>query len=147
MSHQRIRLINTNDPSGRDDRFPGLDFGLNRAVRAGDLVFLQGQTGRTFDGGFVGKGDPAAQADNAMKCVKTLLEEAGALMEDICKITTYVKRHSDRALVYPVLARHLRGVNPVSTGLVVSRFGHDDVDFEIDVFAVTPADRSERGDG
>ena len=141
MSHQRFQLINTNDPTGKDDRFPGLDFGLSRAVRAGNLVFLQGQTGRTFDGGFVGKGDPAAQADNAMRCVKTLLEEAGARMEDICKITTYVKRHSDRALVYPVLAEHLTGVNPVSTGLVVTRFGHDDVDFEIDVFAVIPEDR------
>jgi len=35
-----------------------------------------------------------------------------------------------------VLAEHLKGVFPVSTGLVVTRFGHDDVDFEIDVFAV-----------
>jgi len=88
MAHRRIRRINTNDPAARDDRFPGLDFGLSRAVRADSMVFLQGQTGRTFDGGFVGKGDPAAQADNAMRCVRTLLEEAGSRMEDICKITT-----------------------------------------------------------
>ena len=137
MSHQRIQKINTKG----DPLFPDLDFGLSRAVRAGQLVFLQGQTGRTLDGGFVGKGDPAAQADNAMNCVKILLEEAGARMEDICKLTTFVKDHSYRELVYPVLAKHLEGVYPVSTGLVVTTFGHPDVDFEIDVFAVIPDDR------
>ena len=69
------------------------------------------------------------------------MEEAGARMEDICKITTYVKEHSSRRLVYPVLAEHLRGVSPVSTGLVVSGFGLPEVDFEIDVFAVVAEDR------
>ena len=137
MSHQRIRKLNTKG----GPLFPNLDFGLSRAVRAGQFVFLQGQTGQTLDGGFVGKGDPTAQADNAMKCVKILLEEEGARMEDICKITTYVKDHSYRELVYPVLARHLDGVYPVSTGLVVTTFGHPDTDFEIDIFAVIPDDR------
>ena len=136
--HRRIRRFNKNLPEAVDPSFPSLDYGLSRAVRAGDMVFLQGQTGRTFDGGFVGLGDPAAQADNALKNVKVLLEEAGARMEDICKITTYVKEHSHRRLVYPVLADHLRGLGPVSTGLVVSGFGLPEVDFEIDVFAVIP---------
>ena len=122
--------------------FADLDFPLNRAVRAGPMVFLQGQTGRTFEEGFVGKGDPAAQAENAMQCVRTLLEEAGARMEDICKVTPYVKERSYRDLVYPVIARHLKGVNPVSTGVVVDRFGHPHVDFEIDVLAVVPDDPS-----
>ena len=89
ISHQRYELFNTNDPSGKDARFPGLDFGLSRAVRAGNLVFLQGQTGRTFDGDFIGNGDPAAQADNAMRCVKKLLEEAGRRQAQRYKI--YVK--------------------------------------------------------
>ena len=140
--HLRLGVTNLNRPEAKDFAFPDLDYGVARAVRAGDLVFLQGQTGRTMDGGFVGKGDVAAQAGNAMSCVKDLLEEAGARMEDICKVITYVKEVSDRQLVYPVLARHLKGVNPVSTGLVVEAFGHPDVDFEIDVFTVIPEDRA-----
>ena len=63
-------------------------------------------------------------------------------MQDICKITTYVKRHSDRSLVYPVLAEHLNAINPVSTGLIVTGFGNKNVDFEIDVFAVIPEELS-----
>ena len=45
------------------------------AVRAGNLVFLRGQTGFDLDGRFHGVGDVTIQADNACKCVKTLLEE------------------------------------------------------------------------
>lgn len=142
QEHRRFGLTNLNRPESTDLAFSDLDYGLARAVRAGDLVFLQGQTGRTTDGGFVGRRDVAAQAGNAMRCVKSLLEEAGARMEDICKVITYVKNVSDRQHVYPVLARHLKGVSPVSTGLVVEAFGHPDVDFEIDVFTVIPADRS-----
>ena len=142
MAHRRFRLFNTNTIAGRDGEFPDLDYGLSRAVRAGNMVFLQGQTGRTFEGDFVGEGDPAAQADQAMKNVKLLLEEAGARMEDICKITTYVKDHGHRRLIYPVLANHLRGVNPCSTGLVVTTLGHPLVLFEIDVFAVIDSENA-----
>jgi enamine deaminase RidA (YjgF/YER057c/UK114 family) len=57
-------------------------------------------------------------------------------MEDICKVIAYVKDVSYRDMVYPVIAEHMKGVEPVSTGVVVDSFGHHDVDFEIDVFTV-----------
>jgi enamine deaminase RidA (YjgF/YER057c/UK114 family) len=139
MSHRRIRKSNTKDGS----HFSELDFDTCKAVRAGNLVFLQGQTGITLDGnGFVGAGDPAAQAENAMLCVRTLLEEAGAGMEDVCKITTYVTDHSYRSLVYPVIARHLKGVHVASTGTIVKALATPEIDFEIDVFAVIPEERA-----
>ena len=138
MAHERFRKKNTKGGS----MFPSLDFDLSRAVRAGNQIFLQGQTGMTLDGdGFVGEGSPAAQADHAMQNVRTLLEEAGGRMEDICKITTYVTNRSYREQVYPVIARHLKGVFPVSTGLVVKALAEPHFDFEIDVFAVVPDDR------
>ena len=138
MSHQRFRKDNTKDGY----LMPDLDFDTAGAVRAGKLVFLRGQTGLTLDGkDFVGRGDPAAQAENAMRCVRILLEDAGARMEDICKITPYVTEQSYRKLVYPVIARHLKGVRPVSTGLVVKGLAEPYIDFEIDVFAVIPEDR------
>ena len=94
------------------------------------------------DGSFVGEGDPAAQADNAMKSVKIILEAAGARMEDICKVTTYVTDASYRELVYPVLAQHMPDVYPCSTGVVVKALGKPYADFEIDVFAVIPDERA-----
>ena len=53
----------------------------------------------------------------------------------------YVTDLSYRELVYPVIARHLKGVYPASTGLVVNALALPEIDFEIDVFAVIPEDR------
>ena len=75
-----------------------------------------------------------------MRGVRALLEEAGSPMEDICKVTTYVTNREHRSAIYPVLGRHLRGVNPTSTELVVEGLSHPELDFEMDVFAVTRED-------
>ncbi len=139
MAHQRI--LPKSSKGG--NIFPDIDYRTCKAVRAGNLVFVEGQTGLTMDNAsFVGEGDPAAQADNAMKNVKIILEAAGARMEDICKITTYVTDISYRDLVYPVLAKHMPDVHPCSTGVVVKALGKPYADFEIDVFAVIPEDRA-----
>ncbi|MCY4072209.1 MAG: RidA family protein [Chloroflexi bacterium] len=139
MAHQRI--LPKSSKGG--NIFPDIDYRTCKAVRAGNLVFVEGQTGLTMDNAsFVGEGDPAAQADNAMKNVKIILEAAGARMEDICKITTYVTDISYRDLVYPVLAKHMPEVYPCSTGVVVKALGKSYADFEIDVFAVIPDDRA-----
>ena len=102
------------------------------AVRAGNRVFLRGQTGSTFDGGFTGYGDPAAQTDQAMRNIARLLEEAGAKLEDICKVTTLI---ADRAFREPV-GRHLKGIFPVGTGRIVDGFASPHVLVEIDAEAV-----------
>ena len=138
MSHERYRKRTTKGGY----LFPEREFQASSVVRAGNLVFLMGQTGLTLDTkDFVGEGDPAAQAENAMRCVRVLLEEAGARMEDVCKIVTYVTDDSYRELVYPVIFKHLKDVYPVSTGLVVSALARPELDFEIDVYAVVPDDR------
>jgi enamine deaminase RidA (YjgF/YER057c/UK114 family) len=68
--------------------------------------------------------------------VKSLLESVGSNIFDICKVITYVKNQDTRNIVYPVIAKHLEGVYPVSTGLVVKSLANEELDFEIDVFAV-----------
>ena len=73
MAHQRFRRFNT----GMYYKDQDIKNEMCMAVRAGNLIFLRGQTGFTLDGGFIGKGDAAAQAEQAMKNVKILLEEAG----------------------------------------------------------------------
>ena len=134
MAHQRFRKFNTKAMYPEQS----LDNDLCMVVRAGNHIFLRGQTGFTLDGDFVGVGDAAAQADNAMKCVKQLLEEAGARLEHICKITIYVIDPRYREDVYRVIGEHLRGVYPVSTGLVVQALARPEMLMEIDVEAVVP---------
>ena len=116
---------------------PGLDFPLSKVVKAGKAIFLQGQTGLSLDTGtLIGKGNPKLQSEVAMGNVKSLLESVGSNIFDICKVITYVKNQDTRNIVYPVIAKHLEGVYPVSTGLVVKSLANEELDFEIDVFAV-----------
>jgi enamine deaminase RidA (YjgF/YER057c/UK114 family) len=131
--HQRLRGFHT-DQQYRDGQKLGSRFCM--AVRAGDRVYLRGQTGTTFDGEFTGLGDPAAQADQAMRNVKQLLEEAGAGLDDICKVTTYITDRAFREPVYQTIGRHLKGVHPVGTGLIVDGLAHTRLLVEIDVEAV-----------
>jgi enamine deaminase RidA (YjgF/YER057c/UK114 family) len=134
MAHTRLRKYNTKN------LYPGqaLDNDLCMVVRAGNQIFLRGQTGMDLDGNMVGAGDPAAQAENAMRCVKILLEEAGAKLEHICKTTIYVTDRKYREPVYQVVGRWLKGIYPCQTGLIVSGLAKPEMVMEIDVEAVIP---------
>ncbi|MFQ6023630.1 MAG: RidA family protein [Acidiferrobacterales bacterium] len=134
MTHTRLRKFNTKD------MYPdqSLDNDLCMVVRAGNRVFLRGQTGLDLDGNMIGIGDPTAQAENAMKCVKILLEEAGAKLEHICKTTIYITDRAYRKPVYQVIGKWLKGVYPCSTGLIVKGLARPEMLMEIDVEAVIP---------
>ena len=136
MTHQRIRKFNT------AEMYPGkgMDNDLCMAVRAGNRVFLRGQTGFDLDGNMTGVGDAAAQAENAMSCVKTLLEESGAKLEHICKVTIYITDQSYRGEVYEVVGRWLKGIHVCSTGLIVKGLALPEMMMEIDVEAMIPED-------
>jgi enamine deaminase RidA (YjgF/YER057c/UK114 family) len=138
MVHTRIRKFNTRDVwKGQD-----IDNDLAMAVRAGNMVFVRGQTGMDLKGKIHGINDPAAQTENAMRCLKTLLEEAGSKLEDVCKIVIYVTDRAYREAVYRVVGKWLKGVHPVSTGIIVQGLARPELLMEIDVFAVIPEARA-----
>ncbi len=135
MAHFRIRKFNTHDtyPEQR------LDNDLCQAVIANDTVYLRGQVGQDLDTReSVGVGDVFEQAEKAMANIAMLLEECGSKLEDICKITIYLVDIRYREPVYRIVGRWLKGVFPVSTGLVVSALARPEWLVEIDVIAVIP---------
>ncbi len=133
-THTRIRMFNTKDTYPNQD----LDNDLCQAVRAGNTVYLRGQVGTDLEGNLVGPGDPRAQAEQAMKNVRQLLEEAGSDLSHIVKTTTYITDPRFREPVYREVGRWLAGVYPVSTGLVVAGLAQPEWLMEIDVIAVIP---------
>lgn len=133
-SHQRIRPFNTRDTYPNQ----ALDNDLCHAVVANDTVYLRGQVGTDLEGNLIGLGDPAAQADRAMANVEQLLHEAGSDLSHIVKTTIYLTDPRHRETVYQTVGRWLRGVHPVSTGLVVSALAQPEWLMEIDVIAVVP---------
>jgi enamine deaminase RidA (YjgF/YER057c/UK114 family) len=136
-SHVRLRKFNTVKTYPEQK----LDNDLSMSVRAGSFVFLRGQVGQALDGGNVGVGDAAAQTEQAMRNVKQLLEEQGAKLADVCKINIYIIDPRYREAVYRVIGKWLKGVYPVSTGIVVQALARPEWLVEVDVFAVIPEKR------
>jgi enamine deaminase RidA (YjgF/YER057c/UK114 family) len=136
MTHKRIRKFNTRDTYPEQK----LDNDLCQVVVArGSMVFVRGQIGQDFDTSEnVSVGDVGGQAERAMANVKLLLEEAGSRLDHICKITIYIVDPSYRETVYRVVGKWLKGVFPVSTGVVVSALARPEWLVEIDVTAVIP---------
>lgn len=137
-THRRIRPFNTRDTYPEQN----LDNDLCQAVVAGNTVYLRGQVGQDLETReSVGIGDPAAQTERAMQNIAMLLDEAGAELQDIVKIVIYLTDARYRDAVYPVVGRWLKGVFPVSTGIVVSALARPEWVVEIDATAVIPDDR------
>ena len=135
MVHKRIRPFNTKETYPEQN----LDNDLCQAVVADNMVFVRGQIGQDLDTReSVGIGDVAAQTEKAMQNVAMLLEESGSELGDICKIVIYLTDIRYRETVYNVVGRWLKGVYPVSTGLVVSGLARPEWLVEIDVTAVIP---------
>jgi enamine deaminase RidA (YjgF/YER057c/UK114 family) len=137
MTHRRIRPFNTRDTYPDQE----LDNDLCQAVVAGSTVYLRGQIGEDLDTNeSVGIGDVEAQAERAMANIDMLLREAGSELSHIVKVVVYIVDPRYRETVYRVMGRWLKGVHPVSTGLVVSALARPEWLVEIDATAVIPDD-------
>jgi enamine deaminase RidA (YjgF/YER057c/UK114 family) len=134
--HTRLRKFNTRDTYPEQH----LDNDLCQVVVArGRMVFVRGQVGQDLDTATnVGIGDPSAQAEQAMANINQLLEEAGGRLEHICKVTIYLTDPRFREAVYRTVGRWLKGVYPVSTGVVVAGLARPEWLVEVDAIAMIP---------
>lgn len=64
------------------------DFRISQAVQVGDTLYVSGQGPLDPQGNLVGPDDMAAQARQVFANLGAVLEEAGASMNDIVKITS-----------------------------------------------------------
>ncbi|MDF3304134.1 MULTISPECIES: RidA family protein [Rhodococcus] len=132
-THTRIRPFNTRETYPEQN----LDNDLAQAVVAGGVVYLRGQIGQDLDTReSVGIGDVEAQAEKAMANIAMLLKESGSRLEDVVKVTIYLVDVRYRETVYRVVGRWLKGVHPVSTGIVVDALARPEWLVEIDATAV-----------
>ena len=135
MAHIRLRKFNTRDtyPEQR------LDNDLCQAVVAGNTVYLRGQIAQDLDTrASLHVGDAGKQADKAMSNIAMLLEESGSELDHIVKIVVYLTDIRYREAVYRSMGKWLKGVFPVSTGLVVQALARPERVVEIDATAVIP---------
>jgi len=114
---------------------------------AGDGVMLHitGQVGWDAEGKVVGRGDPAAQAGQALKNIKVIVEAAGGTMEDIVAITVYFLDRAHLPAIYEARARYFTSPGaPASTAVQVVGLVDPELLVEITPVAFIPHKRFKR---
>ena len=136
MAHTRIRPFNTKDTYPEQK----LDNDLCHAVVArGAMVFLRGQCPQNIeDAKNIDSHDPVEQTRKVMENIKQLIEEAGGDMSHLVKLVVYITDVRHREAVYRTMGEYIKGVHPVSTGLVVQALARPEWLVEIDATAVIP---------
>lgn len=83
MKKQAIRTEKAPVPTGP----------FNQAIRIGNMVFTSGQAGRNRETGKMG--DIRDQARRCLGNIAAILETAGASLEDVVKVTVFLKHAED----------------------------------------------------
>ena len=136
MAHTRVRKFNTKETYPEQN----LDNDLCQAVVArGTMIFLRGQCPQNLDDAVnLESHDPVEQTHKVMQNIKQLIEECGGRMEHLVKVVVYITDVRHREAVYRTMGEYIKGVHPVSTGLVVQALARPEWLVEIDGTAVIP---------
>ncbi|MDB4851937.1 RidA family protein [Alphaproteobacteria bacterium] len=137
MTHQRIRKFNSKDTYPEQN----LDNDLCQAVvtKGGRTVWMRGQCPQNLDDAKnIESHDPTEQTHKVMQNIRQLIEEAGGDMSHLVKLVVYITDVRHREAVYRTMGAYIKGVYPVSTGLVVQALARPDWLVEIDATAVIP---------
>jgi len=110
------------------------------AVKAGKIVFLAGQLGVEFVDGkrtVVAPGDAARQIETIFVNMRTMLEDVGAALHDICWLQIFVTNIDDRLKMDPVRRRFFGETElPAATMVEVSRLALPGSVVEVNAIAV-----------
>ena len=85
------------------------------AVRAGDFVYVSGQTPRDPVTGELPGSDIASQTRSTLANLQRELEQAGAAMADVVSVTVYLQRSDDWDAMNAVYRDVFRGPHPSRT--------------------------------
>lgn len=110
--------------------------GYSRAVVDGDYVFVSGTTGYDYAAGRISD-DVAEQADQCFANIEQALQQAGATVSDIVRVTYILPDREDFRPCWPVLQKWLGDVRPAAT-MFEARLLDDAMKIEIQVTARLP---------
>lgn len=110
--------------------------GYSHVVKAGDTVYVAGQVARDVNGNTVGKGDFAAQLNQAFDNLEACLQAMGGGLRELVKVTVYMTRREDLPTYRSIRSRRLPDNLPASTLVFVSGLADPDFLVEIEGTAV-----------
>jgi enamine deaminase RidA (YjgF/YER057c/UK114 family) len=115
------------------------EIGFSRAVALGDWVFVSGTTGFDYASMTISD-DLPSQTEQCLRNIESALEQAGAKLSDVVRVTYVLPRSEDFKECWPVLRKYFGDVRPaammISAGLADPR-----MKIEVEVTAYRPAER------
>jgi 2-iminobutanoate/2-iminopropanoate deaminase len=89
-------------------------------VRVGELLFLSGQVALDPATGRLIAGDVAAQTEQVLQNLRTLLGVVGKSLADVARVNVYLTDMKDFGQMNAVYARHFEAPYPARTTVAVS---------------------------
>jgi enamine deaminase RidA (YjgF/YER057c/UK114 family) len=110
--------------------------GYSRAVRVDGRIWVSGTTSTGSDGAIVGKGDPYAQAKQAIANIERALAAAGAVLADVVRTRIFVTDIAHWKEIGRAHGEAFADIRPATTMVEVSRLIDPDLLVEIEADAV-----------
>jgi len=114
--------------------------GYSRAVVAGtraEWVFVAGTTGFDYATMHIAD-DVAAQAEQCLRNIAAALQEAGATLADVVRVTYILPDTADFPACWPVLRQHFGAIRPAAT-MISAGLADPRMKIEIEVTALRDA--------
>ena len=89
------------------------DIGYSRAVVDGEWIFVSGTTGFDYSKMTISD-DLVEQAEQCLKNIHAALDEAGASMRDIVRVTYVLPDAADFPKCWPTLAKYFGEIRPAA---------------------------------
>jgi 2-iminobutanoate/2-iminopropanoate deaminase len=103
---------------------------------AGRTIYVSGQVSMDAAGNVVGEGDVKLQTQTVLEHVKTVVEEAGGGMDDIVKVTVFIRDMRLYDEIHEVRRRYFEEPYPASSMVEVSALIDPRLLIEIEAVAV-----------
>ena len=118
------------------DKAPKAIGPYSQAIQAGNLLFLSGQIPLDPKTGELTKGDVCQQTKQVLENIKGLLESQGLGMEDVIKVTIFLKDMGNFNQVNEVYATYFSSSPPARSTVEVAKLPRN-AEIEIEAIALT----------
>ncbi len=115
---------------------PGAIGPYSQGVRAGNTIYVSGQLPADPATGALVEGDIQTKTRRALENVRAILQEAGAGMGDVVKVTVYLKDMASFAAMNEAYAEYFSEPYPARAAFAVAELPKD-AGLEIECVAVT----------